>query len=208
MGRSLNDIKRHIALLTLDIECLDPNSKYSAIAHLEETIALLNIGAGYDLATLANQNIPDKNQETKPQDDSSNKDDAWMFNEDTFVDDIDNESNDETLPVQEKEHHKNKSRMGQACYEEMGQVLNQIPNNETVNQDPVVISLNPDMFHGQIATINDILKCDPCNVYLPRSYTMKRHEEDPHHLARVGTVPPKHKEETSKDISSKVSTTN
>ena len=50
MGKNLNDIKKDIALLTLDqrlcvllaldIECLDPASKNSAIVHLEETIGL------------------------------------------------------------------------------------------------------------------------------------------------------------------------
>ena len=41
MGKSLNEIKRDIALVTLDIECLDPASKHSAILHLKETIDLL-----------------------------------------------------------------------------------------------------------------------------------------------------------------------
>ena len=49
MAKTLNDIKRDIALLTLDIECLDQGSKYSAIVHLEETIVLLKLGTGHDL---------------------------------------------------------------------------------------------------------------------------------------------------------------
>ena len=167
MGKSLNDIKRDIALLTLNIECLDPGSKHSAIGHLEETIGLLKIGAEHDLATFANQ------------------DDAWMFIDDIFVDDIDYESNIGTVPVQDKEHHEKESFTDHRNNED------QIPNNEIkqepVQQEPVVISLNPDTYQGQIASENDMIKCDPCNVYLPRSYTMKRHEEDPKHLANVTT---------------------
>ena len=174
MSKTLNVIKRNIALLTLDIECLDPASKYSAIVHLEETIVVLKIGAEHDLETLANQNLTEEKQETK---------DKWMINNDTFVD----ESNNETFPVHEREdHHEDENN---TCQELFEKVLHQIPNNEVkqepVNQEPVVISLNPGTYHGQIASENDILKCEPCNVYLPRSYTMKRHAEDPHHLARV-----------------------
>ena len=45
MAKSLNEIKRDIALVTLDIECLDPASKHSAILHLKETIDLLQLGS-------------------------------------------------------------------------------------------------------------------------------------------------------------------
>ena len=196
-SKSLNDIKRDIALITLDIECLDPGLKPAAIAHLEETIDLLKIGAGYDLATLANQNLKEEKKETTLED-------AWMFNDDTFDDDIDHESNNETIPVQEKENCKNKSSIIQEYNEEMGKVLNQIPNNE-IKQEPVVISMSPDTVQGQIASENDMIKCDPCNVYLPMSYTMKRHEEDPHHLARVSTVPLKQIDEMSVNESQKKS---
>ena len=44
-SKSLNEIKRDIALVTLDIECLDPASKHSAILHLKETIDLLQLGS-------------------------------------------------------------------------------------------------------------------------------------------------------------------
>ena len=185
MGKSLNDIKRDIALLTLNIECLDPGSKHSAIGHLEETIGILKIGAEHDLATLANQNLTEEKQETKLKVDLLDNDDAWMFNDDSFIDDIDYESNNEMVPVQEKEHHENESFNDHRNNED------QIPNNEIkqepVQQEPVVISLNPDTYHGKIDSGNDMLKCDPCNVYLPRAYTMKRHEEDPKHLANVNT---------------------
>ena len=43
MVKSLNEIKRDICLLTLDIKCLDLSSKKAAIAQLEETIDLLKI---------------------------------------------------------------------------------------------------------------------------------------------------------------------
>ena len=46
IGKSLNEIKRDIALVTLDIECLDPASKQLAILHLKETIDLLQLGSG------------------------------------------------------------------------------------------------------------------------------------------------------------------
>ena len=48
MGKSLNDIKRDISLLTMDIESLDPGSKLSAISHLEETIDLLKTGVEHE----------------------------------------------------------------------------------------------------------------------------------------------------------------
>ena len=47
VSKTLNEIKRDIALVTLDIECLDPSSKHSAILHLKETIDLLHLGNGY-----------------------------------------------------------------------------------------------------------------------------------------------------------------
>ena len=86
-SKSLTDIKRDIALIMLDIECLDPGLKPAAIAHLEETIDLLKVGAGYDLATLTNQNLQEEKKETTLED-------AWMFNDDTFVDDIDISNNE------------------------------------------------------------------------------------------------------------------
>ena len=195
MGKSLNDIKSLISLLTLQIEYLDPASKHAAIVHLEEAIGLLKIRAEHDLETLENQNLKEEMQESKLKDDSSSeKQDAWMFNDDTFVDDIDYESNNETVPVQGKKPQENECSINQEKYnEEMKE--QKIPNNEIkqepVIQEPVVISLNPDTFHGQITSENDMLKCEPCNVYLPRSYTMERHEEEPKHLARVATVPVK-----------------
>ena len=197
MSKTLNVIKRDIALLTLDIECLDPASKYTAIVHLEEAINLLKIGAEHDLAASAIHNLSEEKQETKLKDD-------WMFNNDTFID----ESNNETFPVQEKEHRENENTTGQELLEE--KVLNQIPNNEVkpepVNQEPVVISWNPDAYYGQVANENNMLKCDLCNVYLPRSYTLKRHEEEPQHLARVSTVQTaKHVEEKSPEKNLKVS---
>ena len=182
MGKSLSDIKSLIELLTLEIECLDPASKHAAIVHLEEAIGLLKIRAKHDLKTLVNQNLTEEKQETKLKADSSDRRDAWIFNDDTFVDNIDYESNNETFTVQEKKPQGNNEERKE----------HQIPNNEIkqepANQEPVVISLNPATFHGEIASENDMLKCDPCNVYLPKSYTMKRHEEDPNHLARVATV--------------------
>ena len=101
-------------------------------------------------------------------------------------------------------HCDNTSSIDHGDNEETGKALDQIPNNEIkqepVNEEPVVISSNPDTFHGRIASENaDMLKCAPCDVYLPRSYTMKRHEGDPQHLARVATV--KHKEDMSVDKS-------
>ena len=45
MMKSFNDIKKIIALLTLEIKSLDPTSKYSAIIHLEETIDILKLEA-------------------------------------------------------------------------------------------------------------------------------------------------------------------
>ena len=161
-SKSLTDIKRDIALITLDIECLDPGLKPAAIAHLEETIDLLKVGAGYDLATLTNQNLQEEKKETTLED-------AWMFNDDTFVDDID--------------------------------ISNNEIKQEPVNQEPAVISLNPDTIHWPLAKENEMLKCGPCNVYLPRSFTMKRHEEDPHHLERVARVPVKQIDEMSLNIS-------
>ena len=104
MGKSLNDIKRDIAVLTLDIECLDSDSKLSAISHLEETIELLKVEADICQAII---------EETEP----------------------------------------NTS-------------LQQISNNE-IKQEPVVHSLNPSYFQGQIDNLNDMIKCDPCDVYLP-----------------------------------------
>ena len=89
MGKSLDDIKRDIALLTLDIECLDPDSKHSAIAHLEETIDLLKLGAEHDLASLANQDLSEEKPQTKVDDEPSKDENSWMFNDDTFIDDID-----------------------------------------------------------------------------------------------------------------------
>ena len=54
--KTLNEIKRDIALVTLDIECLDPGSKLSAILHLKETIDLLHLGNGYvDIKKESNQ---------------------------------------------------------------------------------------------------------------------------------------------------------
>ena len=193
MSKSLIDIKRDIAIITLDIECLDPGSKRSAIAHLEETIILLKIGVEH---------------ETKLNDDSSDKEDTWMFNNDSFADDIKYESINGTFPLEEKDTSENESSIDHGNSEETGKAFDQIPNNEIkqepVNQEPVVISSNPDTFHDQIASENaNMLKCDPCDVYLPRSYTMQRHEEDPHHLARVATV--KHKEDMSVDKSSEES---
>ena len=208
--KNLNDIKKDIALLTLDqrlcvllaldIECLDPASKHSAIVHLEETIGILKIGHDLDMIE---QKLPEEKGENILKDDSSDKEDAWMFNSNTCVDAIDNESNNETAPVKEKEPPENESSVGQGNNEERDKGLHQTPKNEIkqepANQEPVVISLNPDTFHGKIASENDILKCEPCNVYLPRSYSMKRHEDDQQHLA----VPPKHKDEVSQDASRK-----
>ena len=172
MGKSLSDIKSLIELLTLEIEYLDPSSKHAAIVQLEEAIGLLKIRAKHDLETLVNQNLTEEKQ------DSSDKKDAWMFNDDTFVDDIDYESNNETFTVQEKKPQGNNEERKE----------HQIPNNEIkqepANQEPVVISLNPATFHGEIASENDMLKCDPCNVYLPKSYTMKRHED----MKRIQTI--------------------
>ena len=61
MGKSLNDIKRDISLLTLDIKCLDLSSKHAAIAHLEEAIDLLKIGTEHDLAN--NGTVPGQEKE-------------------------------------------------------------------------------------------------------------------------------------------------
>ena len=187
MGKSLSDIKSDIALLTLDIECLEPDSKHSAIAHLEETIDLLKLGAEHDLASLANQDSSEEKQQIQDKDDSSKDENTWMFNDDTFIDDIDYESNqflEESVPVQEEVHAEGNN-------EKMEISTQQIPNNEIkqepVNQEPVVISLNPNSFHGQIDNVNDMFKCDPCDVYLPRSFTL-RHEQDPKHQARASTV--------------------
>ena len=44
-GKSLSEIKRDVALVTLDIEGLDPDTKHLAILHLEETIDLLMLGS-------------------------------------------------------------------------------------------------------------------------------------------------------------------
>ena len=218
MGKNLNDIKKDIALLTrdqglcillaLDIERLDPASKHSAIVHLEETIGLLKIE--HDL-NIIEQNLPEGKSETiSKEDDSSEKEDAWMFNSNTFVDDINNDSNNET--VQEKEPSENESSIEHGKNKERDKGLHRTPKNEIKHepayQEPVVISLNPGAFQGQIDSKNDMLKCDLCNVYLPRSYSMKRHEEDPQHLERVTTAPPKNKEELSVDASRKESITN
>ena len=191
MGKSLNDIKRDIALLTLDIECLDPDSKHSAIAYLEKTIDLLKLGAEHDLASLANQDLSEEKQQTKMDDETSKDKNAWMFNDDTFIDDIDYESNnnlEESVPVQENKHPENESNIDQG--EKMEISTQQVPNNEIkqepVNQEPVVISLNPNTFHGQIDSENDMFKCDPCDVYLPKSFTLQ-HEQDPRHQAKVST---------------------
>ena len=73
MGKSLNDIKSLIALLTLQIEYLDPASKHAAIVHLEEAIGLLKIRAEHDLETLENQNLKEEMQESKLKDDSSSE---------------------------------------------------------------------------------------------------------------------------------------
>ena len=221
MGKNLSDIKKDIALLNrdqglcillaLDIERLDPASKHSAIVHLEETIGLLKIE--HDL-NMIERNLPEGKSEAKLKDDSSDKEDAWTFNSDTFVDDIYNDSNNKTVPVQEKEASENERSIEQGNNEGRAKGLHQTPKNdikqESANQKPVVISLNPDTFNGKIASENDMLKCDLCNVYLPRSYGMKKHEEDPQHLARVTitTAPPKHKEELSEDASRKESITN
>ena len=43
--KSLFEIKRDVALITLDIENLDPGKKRAAIIHLKETIDLLQLGA-------------------------------------------------------------------------------------------------------------------------------------------------------------------
>ena len=69
MGKSLNDIKRDIALLTLDIESLDPDSKHSAITHLEETIDLLKFEAEIDeeVDTLSQETSNNEDQDTRPQ---------------------------------------------------------------------------------------------------------------------------------------------
>ena len=189
MGKSLNDIKRDIALLTLEIECLDPDSKHSAIAHLEETIDLLKLGAEHDLASLANQDLSEEKQQSKVVDEPSKDENSWMFNDDTFIDDIDYESNitlEESVP-------ENESNFDQGNNEKMEISTHQVPNNEIkqepVNQEPVVISLNPDTFQGQIDSVNDMFKCEPCNVYLPRSFTLQRHEQDPKHQAKVATPP-------------------
>ena len=149
MGKSLNDIKRDIALLTMDIESLDPDSKHSAISHLEETVDLLKIGAEHD-------------QEMNEVMDT-------LLEENPNNEDPENESN--------IDHGKNERIETQ-----------QTPNNEIkqepVNQEPVILSLSPDNFQGQIDNVNDTFKCEPCDVYLPKSYTLQ-HEQDPKHQARV-----------------------
>ena len=135
MGKSLNDIMRDIALLTLDIESLDPDSKHSAITHLEETIDLLKFEA-----------------------------------------ELDEEM--DTL-IQENEDPENESNIDQGNNEKMEISTQQVPNNdikqEPVNQEPVILSLSPDTFQGQIESVNDMFKCDPCDVYLPRSFTLQEH---------------------------------
>ena len=82
MGKVLNDIKKDIALLTLYIKLLDPASKHSAIVHLfEESIGLLKTEHNLDKVE---QNLPKEKSELLLKDDSSDKEDTWMFNNDLF----------------------------------------------------------------------------------------------------------------------------
>ena len=164
MGKNLNDIKKDIALLTLYIKLLDPASKHSAIVHLfEESIGLLKSEHNLDKVE---QSLPKDKSELLLKDD---KEDTWIFNNDTFVDDIGYESNKETAPVQEKESSENKSSIEPGKNEERDKGLHKTPQSEIkeepANQQPDVISLNPGTFHGKIANEYDMIREDIYNLY-------------------------------------------
>ena len=85
--KSLNEIKRDIALVTLDIESLGHEKKEMAILHLKETIDLLQLGS-HNKRVKQDPNTeesPEKKIKLDPEiiaEEDSSKD--WLFNEDTF----------------------------------------------------------------------------------------------------------------------------
>ena len=147
---SLIGIKRDIALLTQDIKCLNLDSKHEAIVHLlKKTIDLLKKGADHDLTIL--ENPPEEKQETIVNVDPSDKEDACMFNGNTFNDDY--ESKNETVPVQVKKPYENVSSINLGTNED--KTTNNENKQELANLDPLVISLNLDTFRGKKMSVQD-----------------------------------------------------
>ena len=95
MIKSFNEIKKSIALLTLEIKGLDPTTKYSAIVHLEETVDLLKLEA---LKELPEEDI--KTEDTFSNNVDYDDDDV----DDDYDDDEDTESNTSNEPVPASEY--------------------------------------------------------------------------------------------------------
>ena len=84
--KSLFEIKRDVALITLDIENLDPGKKQAAIIHLKETIDLLQLGANKRFKEDSEaKDSPEKKIKLDPENhEPEDSDKDWMFNENTF----------------------------------------------------------------------------------------------------------------------------
>ena len=92
--KSLSEIKRDVALITLDIENLDPGKKVAAIIHLKETIDILQLGTKKRFKEdPEDKESPEKKIKLDPKQEFSDKD--WMImskvEEATKTDDNDEE---------------------------------------------------------------------------------------------------------------------
>ena len=114
MMKSFNDIKKIIALLTLEIKSLDPTSKYSAIIHLEETIDILKLEALKEL--------PQYEEDIKDEDISSDNLDDY---ENMIMNDY--EKIESSTPDEANDNRIEKNHVSSTCHQEL--------NEEIVNTD-------------------------------------------------------------------------
>ena len=178
-AKSLNEIRRDIALVTLDIESLNHESKEMAIRHLKETIDLLQFGS-------YNKRV---NQDAGPKESPEKKVKLYPNNHESII------NNDEEYKLTKSLYGgmipscdlcfspfvtvgalDTHMKANHADNKQGGENVKDIHNISTIMENPSETIENDD---------DEMYKCDQCDVYLPKSFSFQRHQEDLNYQARI-----------------------
>ena len=177
-AKSLNEIRRDISLVTLDIESLNHESKEMAIRHLKETIDLLQLGSH-------NKRV---NQDADTEESPEKKIRLDPKNHESIINDVDEYKLTKILygglipscdlcsstfvTVGALDTH---MKANHADIKQGGENVKDIHNINTIMENP----------SETIENVDEMYKCDQCDVYLPKSFPFQKHEEDLNHQARI-----------------------
>ena len=195
-AKSLNEIRRDIALVTLDIESLDHESKEMAILHLKETIDLLQfeshnkrVKQDHDAKESPEKKIkPDPNKQKL----IINDREEYSFTKSLYrglIPSCDICSSTfvtvGALDIHMKANH--------------ADIKQDVEIKDTIKIKGEEESKGKTIPNPSVGNDNEMYKCDQCNVYLPKSFPLQRHEEDLNHQARIALLAEMNEEAKRKD---------